>query len=401
MPKLKSDVTIVGGGMIGCWSALFLARRGLRVTLAEKGAIGAQSSGVNFGNLRLQGRYGPQFPLALRAHGLWEQVETLTGDRCEFRATGHVRIAFAEDELETVAAHAREALGYGLKIELLDRGALRRRWPWLTEKALGAGFSPRDATANPRIASPAVARAAAALGAQILDNLKVTGIEKSGGGFTLATDKDVTLESRFLVNAAGAWANEVARCFGEAIPLLVGGPPQFVTAPVPFFIEPYLQAVDGSLILRQTRRGNLLATGYPRGPSDAEHNRSPVPPRKTLATMARLAELVPSLSTAHVIRVWSGIEGYLADMLPVISPSGTAEGLFHAAGFCGNGFQLAPAVGLVLSELIADSHTPTPIDLYSIGRFAAGARESGARHSYDFDELMAAQQTSAQEAGRA
>ena len=324
-----------------------------------------------------------------------------TGDRCEFRATGHVRIAFTEDELETVAAHAWEALGYGLKIELLDRAALRRRWPWLTEKALGAGLSPRDATANPRIASPAVARAAAGLGAQILDNLKVTGIERSGGGFKLATDKDVTLESRFLVNAAGAWADEVARCFGEAIPLLVGGPPQFVTAPMPFFIEPYLQAVDGSLILRQTRRGNLLATGYPRGPSDAGRNRSPVPPRKTLATMARLVELVPSLSTAHVIRVWSGIEGYLADMLPVISPSATTEGLFHAAGFCGNGFQLAPAVGLVLSELIVDGRTPTPIDLYSIGRFAAGAQDGGARHSYDFDESMAAQQASNQEAGRA
>ena len=55
-------------------------------------------------------------------------------------------------------------------------------------------------------------------------------------GFKLATDKDVTLESRFLVNAVGAWANEIAGFFGEAIPLLVGGPPQFVTAPVPFFI---------------------------------------------------------------------------------------------------------------------------------------------------------------------
>src|SRR5260370_5652083 len=152
MPRLSSAVAIVGGGMIGCWSALFLAKRGLSVTLVEKGAIGAQSSGVNFGNLRLQGRYGPQFPLALRAHELWEKVETLTGDRCEFRATGHVRIAFTADELETVAAHARESLGYGLKIEILDRGALRRRWPWLTETALGAGLSPRDAAANPRLA---------------------------------------------------------------------------------------------------------------------------------------------------------------------------------------------------------------------------------------------------------
>jgi sarcosine oxidase subunit beta len=77
-------------------------------------------------------------------------------------------------------------------------------------------------------------------------------------------------------------------------------------------------------------------------------------------------------------------------MLPVISPSGTIEGLFHAAGFCGNGFQLAPAVGLVLSELIADGHTPTPIEIYSIGRFGA-LQGAGARHDYDFDNSMIAQ----------
>jgi sarcosine oxidase subunit beta len=390
MSNLSSDVTIVGGGMIGCWSALFLSKRGLSVTLVDKGAIGAQSSGVNFGNLRLQGRYGPQFPLALRAHALWEQIEALVGDRCEFRATGHLRIAFTVGELQIIAEHAHEALAYGLEIELLDRAALRRRWPWLSNAALGAGFSPRDATANPRIASPAVARAASALGARILDNVKVIGIERSRGAFTILTDTGLTVESRSLVNAAGAWANEVAGCFGETIPMLVGGPPQFVTAPVTYFIEPYLQTVDGGLILRQTPRGNVLATGYPRGPSDAERNRAPVPPRKTLATMARLVELVPALSTAHVIRVWSGIEGYLTDMLPVISPSGTIEGLFHAAGFCGNGFQLAPAVGLVLSELIADGHTPTPIEIYSIGRFGA-LQGAGARHSYDFDNSMIAQ----------
>lgn len=401
MATFASDVAIVGGGMIGCWSALFLRRRGLSVALIEKGAIGAQSSGVNFGNLRLQGRYGPQFPLALRAHELWKQAESLIGDGCEFRATGHLRLAMTEDEATIVAAHAREALSHGLEIELLDRMTVRRRWPWLAAKVLGAGFSPRDAAANPRIASAAVARAAADLGARILDHLKVTGIERSAGGFRLITDKDVELRSRFLVNAAGAWANDIAGTFGEKIPLLIGGPPQFVTAPVPYFIEPYLQAVDGSLVARQTPRGNVLATGYPRGPSDALRNRAPVPPRKTLATMSHLAQLVPDLATAHVIRIWSGIEGYLPDMLPVISPSATTDGLLHACGFCGNGFQLAPAVGLVLSELIADGETPTPIGIYGISRFAAAAGEAPARHSYDFDDSLAAQQPAAQEAGRA
>src|SRR5262249_22742610 len=269
------------------------AKRNFAVALLDKGPIGAQSSGVNFGNLRLQGRHEPQLPLALRAHELWEQSEALLGDRCEFRITGHLRFALTEDELETVRTHARDALAYGLKIELLDAAALRRRWPWLSHAALGAGFSPRDAIANPRIASPAVARAASALGAQVFEKVKATGIVVRGDRFRTRTDGDVELDSRYLVNAAGAWGAEVAAWFGESRPVIVGGPPQFVTAPVPYFIEPYLQAVDGTLIVRQTLRGNVLATGYPRGPADAERNRAPVPPAKTLRTMARMAQIVP------------------------------------------------------------------------------------------------------------
>jgi sarcosine oxidase, subunit beta len=80
--------------------------------------------------------------------------------------------------------------------------------------------------------------------------------------------------------------------------------------------------------------------------------------------------MAPILRAAHVIRVWSGIEGYLPDMLPVIGPSGTAPGLLYAFGFCGHGFQIGPGVGAVLAEMIVDGGTRTPIAPFSIGRFA-------------------------------
>jgi len=173
----------------------------------------------------------------------------------------------------------------------------------------------------------------------------------------------------FLVNTAGAWGAEIARQFGETAPIFAGGPPQFVTEPLPYFMAPSVQAVDGRIIVRQVRRGNVIVAGYPRGASDIVRNRSPVDPAKTLATMRALVAAVPRLACATVIRVWSGIEGYLPDMLPVIGPSETTPGLLHAFGFCGHGFQLGPGVGLVLSELIADGASPTPIAPFSIQRF--------------------------------
>jgi sarcosine oxidase subunit beta len=370
MRVVETETAVIGGGLVGCWTSFFLARRRRSVVVLEKGLVGAQASGVNFGNVRLQGRFPGQIPLALRAHALWEQHAALVGDACEFEATGHLRIAFTDAEMRVLESHAAEARPYGLELELLDGAELRRRWPFLAPLVAGASWSRRDGAANPRLAGPAVARAARRLGAEIVEGVKVVGVEQAEGRFRLATDGGLAIACERLVNAAGAWGAEVAAAFGEKVPLVAAGPAQLVTDPVPFFMAPAVQAVDGSVILRQVRRGNVLLTGYPRGASDAVANRAPVDPMRTLAHMARAVAVVPRLAGCQVIRVWSGIEGYLPDMLPVLGPSAKAAGLFHGFGFCGHGFQLAPGVGLVLSELATDGASPTPLAPFSIARFA-------------------------------
>jgi sarcosine oxidase subunit beta len=241
---------------------------------------------------------------------------------------------------------------------------------------VSATYSARDATANPRLVTPAVARAAQRHGAMVRENTRVTAIARQGDGFVVQTADGGELSCGALVNAAGAWAVEMAECFGETAPVFAAGPPQFVTEPLPYLITPSLQTIDGSVIARQTARGNVILAGYPRTAADASANRAPVPPVKTLSAMRALARVVPALAQAHVIRVWSGIEGYLPDMIPVIGPSLTATGLFHAFGFCGHGFQIGPGVGLCLSEMIVDGATPTPLDPFSIGRFRSATTVS-------------------------
>lgn len=373
MRRTVADVAIIGGGLIGAWTAFFLARRGQRVVIFEKDTVGAQSSGTNFGNLRLQGRFPGQYPLSLRAHALWEDFEALIGAGCEFAQTGHLYCAFDVEEQAKLDGYAQVSESHGLAIERLGPSELRRRWPWLSHTASAATFSARDATANPRLATPAVARAAQRLGVEIRENTRVGAVSQQGAGFVVRTAEGDELACGSVVNAAGAWAVAMAACFGETAPVFAAGPPQFVTEPLPVLIAPSLQTIDGSVIARQTERGNVILAGYPRTAADAVANRAPVPPVKTLAAMRALARVVPALAHGHVIRVWSGIEGYLPDMIPVIGPSLTAPGLFHAFGFCGHGFQIGPGVGLCLSEMILDGATPTPLEPFSIGRFRSEA----------------------------
>jgi sarcosine oxidase subunit beta len=229
MTSASADVAIIGGGLIGAWTAFFLARRGQRVVILEKGTVGAQSSGTNFGNLRLQGRFPAQYPLSLRSQALWEEMGVLIGEDCEFAQTGHLYCAFDAEEQAKLEGYAQVSESHGLAIERLGRSELRRRWPWLSETAVSATYSARDATANPRLVTPAVARAAQRLGVDIRENTHVTALARQGEGFIVRTADGSELNCGALVNAAGAWAVEMAECFGETAPVFAAGPPQFVT----------------------------------------------------------------------------------------------------------------------------------------------------------------------------
>ena len=387
MSMLHSDVAIIGGGLMGTWAALFLRRRGRSVTLIEKGCIGEQSSGVNFGNIRLQSRHPSQFPLSLRSQEQWEDLMALIGERCEFATTGHLYIALGAEQVAKLEQSACEAAAHGVTIDVLSGKEARVRWPWLGGLVHAASFSARDATANPRLVTPAVARAAKGLGANVLEHMRATIFERLTDGFRIYTDRGATVECEILVNCAGAWGADIAARFGEPVPLFAAGPPQFVTEPIPYVVSPSVQSVDGTVIFRQVPRGNLVVAGFPRGPTDPIANRAPVPPGKTVATMNRLIEVAPILASAHVIRVWSGIEGYLPDMLPVIGASATTPGLLHAFGFCGHGFQLGPGVGQCIAELAVDDASRIALDAFSITRFA-GVTTVDDKISKEFDAAI-------------
>jgi sarcosine oxidase subunit beta len=399
----RVDTAIIGGGLMGCWTALMLRRRNAdhSVCVLEKGKVGAQASGVNYGNLRIQGRHPRQLPLSLRAADLWERLPALVGEACEFDATGHLYAARdVPKEIEKAETASRQAREVGLAAEVLDARELARRWPWLRGFAM-ASWSPRDAIANPRLVTPAVARAARSQGALIAEDTPAHAATWTGEAFRIEAGAGLIIEAKTLVNAAGAWATQVAGWFGEAAPVVAAGPPQFVTDAMPYFIRPSVQAVDGTVIFRQVRQGHVVVAGYPRSPSDPVANRAPVDARKIIAAMGHLRRAVPALAGAALLRVWSGIEGYLPDMLPVISPSGTTPRLLHAFGFCGHGFQLAPGVGDVLADLVLDGTTATPLDHCGIGRFADGSAGVAEHFTREFDASLQAQAAAHPAAGAA
>lgn len=383
-PASDFDVVIVGAGLFGAATAFHARKLGLRTALLERGSVGAQSSGANFGSLRLQGRAPRQYPLSLRAQTQWSRFSELFGDDCEYDRSGHVYFARDEAGCERLLGYARASEEAGLTIEILEGRALSQRFPLFSSAVRLASYSARCATANPRLATPAICRAFVRAGGHLRSGCAVADIDVTGEGFALTTSHGQRFACASLVNAAGAWAGHIANRFGEPVPLFGAGPPQFVTEPLPYIIRPTLQAIEGDVILRQIPRGNFVFAGYPRTRANADGNFTYVPPAKLVAGMRKIAQTMPALAGIEMIRCWSGVEGYLPDMLPVIGPSATTRGLYHAFGASGGGFQIGPAVGESLADMIAGREPPCCLDPYAITRFA-GRPEVSEKIAREFD----------------
>ncbi|MDJ1158691.1 FAD-dependent oxidoreductase [Chelatococcus sp. SYSU_G07232] len=370
--RLVTPVAIVGGGIVGASAALALRRMGLAVVLLERDFCGSRSSGVNYGGVRRQGRPMAQLPLAERAHRIWARLPELIGIDGEYVRSGHLKLARSEEDLASLEAYRERAREHGLDLEIVAGHAFRARYPWLGQRALAGSLSPEDGHANPRLVSPAFARAAARLGADVREQTRVDEVAHDGRDFVLRCGDRLEVRARFLLNCAGAWAGAIAERFGEPVPMTSGHPNMAVTEPLPLFMDVNIGVEGGGIYGRQVARGNCVIGGGQGYGLDAERAR---PAREAIfALLVQAAELFPELRHAHVIRSWSGTEGYLPDRDPVIGFSTTTPGLVHAFGFAGAGFQIGPAVGEVLAELVRDGATPTPIAAFSITRFTGAER---------------------------
>lgn len=367
METISVDVAIVGGGIMGCAAALELRKARRTVVLLEKGLCGAQASGVNAGGVRQQGRHITELPMTRRAAKIWPRLHEVLGEDIEFRQVGHMRLARSDSDVEMLEKHAAAVREYGLHLQLLSGRVTQEMFPWVSQKIAGASIALEDGHANPRLVTPAYARAARRHGADIRENTAVERVQWTGQYFDIEAP-NLRVKAQFLVNAAGAWAGKFLSLFGESAPLTLRTPNLFVTEPVSYFMTKSIAVWGGAVYFRQVERGNVVIGGGP-GWGDLGIERARNRADTTLGQFQRAAELVPELEGLQIIRSWSGLEGDLPDKLPIVCFSRTTPNLIHAFGFCGHGFQLGPAMGEIICELICEGRSQIPIDAFSLSRF--------------------------------
>jgi sarcosine oxidase subunit beta len=392
------DVAVIGGGLIGCATACYLAEAGASVVLLEGGQINQGASGQNAGSLhfQLEHRLIQNLDVQLRELefyvGLaklsiqdWLNINNTLG--CDTQMVIHGGLMVAETPQQANLLERKSAIerSQGLSVEMLDGSRARQLAPYLADSVVAALHCPDEGHCNPRLLTPAFARKAAAHGTQIMTGAEVIAIERSGSTWTVrlrersrenpASDTARPgIRCQMILNAAGARAAEVATLANLHLPLFPIGLTMNVTEKVNPVITHLIQHVGRKLSLKQTDDGNLLIGGgwsaRLRQKQGVWQSRQPAELQmdSVVENLRTAAEVVPLVKNLRLIRSWTGITCITADQLPVLGEVSKAPGFFVAAG--GSGFTYGPTYARLMSELMLKGQTSYPLEPFSPARFA-------------------------------
>ncbi len=426
----SADVVIIGGGVIGLFSALYMQRNGLKVVVCEKGRVACEQSSRNWGWIRQHGRDRAELPIMMEATRLWEQVDQETNGRTGFKRGGLCYLASSEEKLEKRAQWLETAKECQLDTRLLSKAEIDR----LIDKSargngahewVGATYTPSDARAEAWQAIPAIAELAQSKGVAIIENCAVRVLDIVGGEIKGVVTEQGMIKCEQVLLAAGAWSSLFAKRHGINIPQLSVRSTVCQTAALPEFYGG--NAADENLAFRRRNDGgyNLaggarsdcyvgrdsfrnflkylpVATAHlpditlrpsaPKGFPDAWSTKrtwegdaitpfekmrvlDPEPNRKQVEAMREnFAKRFPSVGRPEIKHAWAGMIDVMPDIVPIVDRVPDLQGLIIATGMSGHGFGIGPGFGKIISEMVQGKIPAHNIKRFRFSRFTDGSK---------------------------
>jgi glycine oxidase len=351
----------VGGGIIGCSIAFFLAKAGVRPLVLEKTAVAAEASSGGAGLLSTQAHAdepGLLFDLKLASRNLYPSLAGELHERVdtdiEYRRLGHVVPAFSEAEATAVRERVMWQAARGLRAQWLTTSEGRELEPGLPEAVHGAGWFPEDHHVNSTTMTQALASATIKLGGQVTVERTVMDLVRDGKRITGVRTAEGTISAAEVVLAAGAWSGQIAAAAGISLPVFPAKG-QIVVARLP---QPVLRHVVYQEIYVIPRALGEHIIG-----STVEYvgfdKRVTIEAVSTL--LAEATRLAPALREAEMVASYGCLRPGSADGLPLLGRIEGLQGLVIATGHFRNGILLAPITGTLIAELILKSETALPI----------------------------------------
>jgi glycine/D-amino acid oxidase-like deaminating enzyme len=423
----KVDAVIIGGGIIGIFSALYLAHKGIRVLVCEKGRIAGEQSSRNWGWIRQQGRDLAELPIMMQSLELWHEVDRETNGQCGVVTAGTYYFANNQSEMAAHELWVSKARDFDLDSTIVSdkeisnafSGKANHQW-------IGGLYTPSDARGEPWAAVPAVAKLAHDAGALIRENCAVRALDTTAGEISGVVTEEGTVACDQVVLAGGAWSSIFARRHGIDIPQLSVDGTVAQTAPLPEFFTGCawdkqfgmrLRA-DGGFTLALGDRNGICpgpdafrhfgtylpvmqsswksidlhvgvppagfpdAWGTPRtwredqiSPFERTRVLEPTANKKYVSLLCdRFAKRFPEIGKPEILNSWAGMIDVMPDVVPIVDRAPTMAGLIIATGMSGHGFGIGPGFGRIVARMIAGEDTEHDMKRFRFGRFSDGRK---------------------------
>lgn len=371
----NAEVIVIGGGIIGCATAYYLAKRGVSVIVLEAGDhMGNGGSARNGGGVRQSGRDPRELPLVMYGiKNLWPTLSEELEVDCEYHQDGNLRLGKNEKHKQILQGLTDRAVAVGLDVRMIDGDEVRRINPYLSEEVTCASWCPTDGHANPLTTTLGYYKTARKLGVHFISGEKVVELKKVKGVLrkVICASGNV-YEGETIVVAAGYESRDILGTVGIDVPMSRAKLDTLVTEAQPHMFDQMLGTAMADFYGHQTKHGSFVMGGGSGLEDFVKDNGTPISFSETASITCRgIMRYIPALSNAKIVRTWAGWIDKSADGVPVLGTVEEVPGLIVECGFTGHGFGIAPGAAHQMAQLITTGKTDVDISALHYDRFRA------------------------------
>lgn len=367
------DIVIIGGGIIGAAIAYHLAEKkfGKIAVLERDQYLGNGATGKCAGGIRAQFSSEVNVRMSVLSEDKFETFAEEMNADVEFDQVGYLFMLNTEEQTESFKKQFDMWQRLGHPAEWLSPAQIKTLAPPVETGDLLAGtFSPRDGIGDPHQFTQGYVNASKRLGVKYLLETDAVGIEVDGQRITAVKTKNDLIPTAKIVNAAGPHAAMVAGWLGIELPVKPVKRQIVTSAPLDFVDDKFPMVVDVTSGLYAHKESGGLLMGWADKATPEGFDES-VDPEYTDAILMKALERIPQMETAEIKTAWGGLYSVTPDHHAILGTGDQYPSLFHACGFSGHGFMHAPAVGIVVAEMICGEKTSVDVSRLSLSRFKA------------------------------
>jgi sarcosine oxidase subunit beta len=375
--KSKSEVVVIGGGIIGSAVAFYLAKMGMTdVTVLERDKfIGTGATAKCAGGIRAQFSSEINVRMSMLSEELLERFQDETGEEGIFDQCGYLFIVTTPEQEEVFRRNMAMQRSLGLPVDWLAPDDIAELAPNVRlDDVIGGTFCLKDGIGDPHVFTHGYANAARRLGVQFELETEATGISVHGGSVSGVITNRGEISCRLVIDAAGPYSAEIGHMAGADVPVKPVKRQLSTTSPLSWLPHSFPMVVDitSGFYCHRESGGLLLGWADPDTPEGFDES---LDPDYTDQIIMKAIDRIPILEEAGIASSWAGLYEVTPDHNAIIGYVGQPAGLVAATGFSGHGFMHGPAAGRLIAELITSGKTSMDISALSIERFKHAHKE--------------------------